>query len=117
MTATRRRLLAVIVSLVCAAGSLPAQEKACDRNCLKGLAHQVLVSMTKHDSAVLPLARWYILTENNRPIAPKMSVLWRTITSFKEPAAGQYVMDVPAGQVFVMATVLEGTMPSLLWAG
>ena len=71
--------------------------------------------MTKHDPAVLPLARWYILTENNRPIAPKMSVLWRTITGFKEPAAGQYVIDVSAGQVFVMATVMEGTMPSLLW--
>jgi hypothetical protein len=114
-TAARRRLLAVIVALVCAAGPLAAQEKACDRNCLKGLAHQVLVSMTKHDPAVLPLARWYILTENNRPIAPKMSVLWRTITGFTEPAAGQYVIDVAAGQVFVIATVKEGTMPSLLW--
>jgi hypothetical protein len=114
-TATRRRFTAVIVSLICAAGPLAAQEKACDRNCLKGLAHQVLVSMTKHDPAVLPLARWYILTENNRPIAPKMSVLWRTITGFTEPAPGQYVIDVAAGQVFVIATVKEGTMPSLLW--
>jgi hypothetical protein len=107
-------LLAVAVSLVCAA-SLAAQDKACDRNCLKGLAHQVLVSMTKHDPAVLPLARWYILTENSRPIAPKMSVLWRTVTGFKEPTAGQYAIDVPAGQVFVIATVLEGSMPSLFW--
>jgi hypothetical protein len=110
-----RWFLAGIVSLVCVAGPLAAQEGACDRNCLKGLAHQVLVSMAKHDPAVLPLARWYILTENNRPIAPKMSVLWRTITGFTEPAAGQYAIDVPAGQVFVIAQVKEGTMPSLLW--
>ena len=112
-TAARRRLLAVIVSLVCAAGPLAAQQKACDRNCLKGLAHQVLVSMAKHDATVLPLARWSSSRKTTGPW--QMSVLWRTITGFTEPAAGQYVIDVAAGQVIVIATVKEGTMPSLLW--
>jgi hypothetical protein len=105
----------VALIAVCAVAPVEAQDQACDRSCLKDLAHQVLVSMAKHDASTLPLARWYILTENNRPSAPRMTALWRTITEFKEPAANQYIIDVPAGQVFVIVEVIEGNLPSLLW--
>ena len=108
-----RWFLAVALIAVCVAGPVKAQDKVCDRSCLKNLAHQVLVSMTKHDASVLPLARWYTVTENNRPSAPGMTSFWRTITDIQEPV--QYIIDTPNGQVFVIAGVLEGKMPDLLW--
>ncbi|MFT4190634.1 MAG: hypothetical protein QM617_03800 [Comamonas sp.] len=85
-----------------------AAPQACDRACLQELAHEVLVSMKNHKPGDLPLARFYRLTENGAPMAPIMSSLWRNVTDFKDPGPGQYVIDVAAGQVFVVAHVYEG---------
>ena len=86
-----------------------------DRNSLKALARLLLVSMTRHDPSILPLALSYAMTKNNCPSAPGMSELWRTITGFKEPEDFQYVIDAPADQVFVVAEVEEGGAPNLFW--
>jgi hypothetical protein len=85
-----------------------AQQTECNRECLIDISRQVLVSMKQKDSSHLPLARWYAFTENGAPSAPGMSSLWRTVTDFKNPGMGQFVVDPKTGQVFVVAEVLEG---------
>ena len=86
-----------------------------DRNSLKELAHLLLVSMAEHDPSLLPLARLYAMTRNNCPSSPRQADLWRTVTGFKEPADFQYLIDVPANQVLIIAEVEEGGMPNLFW--
>ncbi|RLM17002.1 hypothetical protein BIY28_22200 [Brenneria goodwinii] len=94
-----------------------ATERAgdCDRNCLKDIALNMLTSMKNHQSESLPLARHYLLTENGTPVSPVMSTLWRTVTDFKTPGAGQYVIDPKTGQIFVIAEVSEGGSPSVFY--
>jgi hypothetical protein len=101
------------VYLPYATHATPAQDTTCDRACLKDLAHQVLVSMTKHDAGSLPLARWYAATENGSPAAPGMLSLWRTVTRFRDP--DQYVLDPSSGQVFFLAEIFEGDSPAVFF--
>ncbi|NDL62082.1 hypothetical protein [Acerihabitans arboris] len=95
-----------------AAGEQPG---GCDRNCLQDIALQVLTSMKQHKSESLPLARNYRLTENGTPVSPVMSTLWRSVTDFKTPGTGQYVIDPGTGQIFVIAEVSEGDSPSVFY--
>lgn len=80
----------------------------CDRQCMVDISTQVLQSMKDKSSQHLPLARWYAFTENGAPSAPGMSSLWRTVTDFRKPGMGQYVVDPATGQIFVVAELLEG---------
>lgn len=96
-------------------GNTWAADQACDRQCLIDISNQVLVSMKNRDSAQLPLARWYGFTENGSPSAPGMSSLWRTVTDFKRPGTGQYVVDPSTGQIFVVAELFEGTSSAVFF--
>ncbi|WP_221800913.1 hypothetical protein [Oceanobacter mangrovi] len=102
-------------SLMLLGNTALAADKNCDRACLKEMAQKTLVSMTKHSREGLPLGRWYSFTENGAPAAPEMTSLWRSVTRFTEPGAGQYAIDPKTGQVFVVAEVFEGEMPSIVF--
>jgi len=92
-----------------------ATEVHCNRLCLKQMVDQVLVSTEKHDPSILPVADRYRLTVNNMPSSLSMAVPWRTISSFKAVAPGNYVIDTERQEVFFVSTVVEGSLPSLLW--
>jgi hypothetical protein len=62
-----RRLSAVLVTLVLAAGLSAAQEKitgSCDRACLEGMVNQYLAAMVAHDASKAPFAKNAVFTEN-----------------------------------------------------
>jgi hypothetical protein len=103
-----------VMSVLCALGvSVQAQGETCDRSCLKALVNQVLDSMGKHDTTVLPMATTYRLTVGNAPSGLSMATPWRTVSSYRQPV--QYVVDTPRQEVFFIATVIEGNLPSLLF--
>jgi len=91
-----------------------AENKACDRACLKSIAESLPKSMASRDPSSLPLSKSYAATENSQASSLNMMSLWRTVTGLKQ--AGQYVIDAKSGQVFFTAVLDEGGMPSLLMA-
>ncbi len=107
----------VMLAAIAVAGTerpaVAAEDGACDRACLKSMATQVLSSMVKHDGDALPLARWYVATENGSPAAPGMMSLWRTVTRFRNP--DQYVIDPASGQIFFLAEIFEGESPDVFF--
>lgn len=111
----RIALLMGLLALLPAASPTLAKETLCDRQCMKDMVSQTLVSMTKHDPSGLPIAKKYQLTVNNIPSGLSMATPWRTVTGLKKPETTQYVIDTPRQEVFFIATVQEGEMPSLLW--
>lgn len=102
---------AVIFNLIMLSAQVFAENKSCDRACMKGFADQVLKSMIDHNPSVLPLAKSYTATENSQPSSLNMMSLWRTITSVKQ--IGQYIIDSQSGQIFFTAVVDESGMPSI----
>jgi hypothetical protein len=93
----------------------PAPPIACDRRCLIGIADRVLASMTRHDAAAIPLARFYAYTENGGPSAPGLSSLWRSVTQVVRSESDPYMVDPETGQVFMVFEVHEGAQPAALW--
>jgi hypothetical protein len=83
-----------------------------NRACLSGLADKVVASMVAHDATKLPLAKVYAATENSAPSPPGMMVLWRTATAAK---GKYYVIDPVSEQVFLIATISEGSNDTLLY--
>lgn len=94
-------------------GAVQAPGDTCDRACLKGLVSQVLDSMGKHDTTVLPMATTYRLTVDNAPTGLAMATPWRTVSGYQQSV--QYVVDTPRQEIFFIATVIEGNLPSLLF--
>ena len=96
--------------------SLPAaalaQEGACDRSCLSGLADKLLASIVAHDPFLLPRTREYAATENDVPAALGMMTLWRTAAATKYR---YYIIDPQSGQVFLISTISEGPSDTLLF--
>jgi hypothetical protein len=88
-----------------------ADDKPCDRACMKEFADQVLKSMVAHNPSILPLAKSYAATENSQPSSLNMMSLWRTVTGIKQ--TGQYIIDSQSGQIFFTAVVDESGMPSI----
>jgi hypothetical protein len=104
-------IFAVTFSMAMLSALAFADDKPCDRACMKGFADQVLKSMVAHNPSVLPLAKSYAATENSEPAALAMMSLWRTVTGIKQ--TGQYVIDTQSGQIFFTAVIDESGMPSI----
>ena len=100
-----------------AAAVIPQSQaaSACDRSCLREIAIGVLDSMQAKDASRLPLARHYAMTENGAPVSPVMASLWRTVTGYRKPGDGQWVIDPASGQVFVVAHIEEGPSPAVFF--
>jgi hypothetical protein len=81
---------------------------------MKEYADLLLSSMVAHDPSSLPLADRYAATENSVAGSLNMMSAWRTVTGVNQ--VGQYVIDKPAGQVFVTANIDEGGSPTMFWA-
>ncbi len=92
--------------------SAQAQAANCNRNCLGAMADQVLASIVAHKPASLPLSTEYAATENNQPAALPMMTLWNTMTAVK---AKYYVVDPVSEQLFLIATLAEGSHNVLLF--
>jgi hypothetical protein len=69
--------------------------------------------MIAHDPTLLPLADSYEATENSHPSALSIMNCWRTITGIN--CVGQCMIDKPAGQILVTASVDESGMPSVFY--
>lgn len=89
-----------------------AQVRPCERACIAGIGEKVLTSITRHDAGLLPLSPEYRATQNNVPQAVSMMNIWRTISSIKDK---YFVIDTTARQMFIVATVTEGQVDSLLY--
>jgi hypothetical protein len=75
-----RKLLAVSVILLLAAGTAAAQGKnsgACDRACLEGMVNQYLSAMVAHDPSKAPFAKNLKFTENAVKLPPTEGLLLR----------------------------------------
>lgn len=91
--------------------AVAAQKTDCDRNCLRGIADQVLKSMTDHDPSKLAVTVPYVATENGKASILPMMSLWRTPTSISDKR--QYALDPDSGQIFVAGVLQEGGSPSI----
>ncbi len=81
---------------------------------LKAYADLLLESMVARDPGRLPLADRYAATENSVAGSLNMMSGWRTVSGVKR--VGQYIVDEPAGQVFVTACLDEGGSSTAFWA-
>jgi hypothetical protein len=109
-----RKLLAVSVILLLAAGTAAAQGKnsgACDRACLEGMVNQYLSAMVAHDPSKAPFAKNLKFTENAVKLPPTEG-LWFTSTGLGDFKF--YVSDLKAGQVGFVGVVKEHDKPVLL---
>jgi hypothetical protein len=94
-------LPAIVVAQAPPPASPPAAIAAnCDRACLVGVANTYLVALVKHDASSLPLAADFRNVENATVKSPGEG-LWKLAQGIR--AQRQYVADVPAGEVGVMA--------------
>jgi hypothetical protein len=84
----------------------------CDRACLRGMADALLASIAAHDPSRLPLSTTYLATLDGVPAALPMMSLWRTVGGFD---GRFYVIDPVSEQVFLIATLKEGSESSLLF--
>lgn len=92
--------------------SLASAQTHCDRACMTALGDRLLTSITRHDVGMLPLSSEYTATLNNVPQALPMMNIWRTITGVKSK---YFVIDTQSQQLFLIATVSEGAVDSMLY--
>ncbi|MCF0229218.1 MAG: hypothetical protein HUJ76_05935, partial [Parasporobacterium sp.] len=69
-------------------------------------------SIEKKDPSILPMAHWYLSTEDDRPCAVCHMATWRLIT--KVNYVGVKVFDEEAGSIYAMLNVTESDKPVLL---
>jgi hypothetical protein len=92
--------------------SASAQTRACDRTCMETVGERVLTSITRHDAGMLPFSPEYKATQNNVPQAASMMNIWRTISGVKDK---YFAIDTHSRQMFIVATVTEGSVDSMLY--
>ncbi len=83
----------------------------CDRNCLNGIAENVLAALVAHDPKRVAWADSVKFTENNVPL-PIGDGIWGTITGLGTYKL--YVADEKSGEVGFFGQVLEPGFPSLM---
>jgi hypothetical protein len=107
-----RRLTAAILGALTLAAAAPAAAQSCDRACLSDLADRYVAALMKRDPSGLPFATGAKFTENTARLKVGEG-LWLGASAdslaFKYP-----VIDVPAGQVGLMAFMKEHGRPIIL---
>ncbi len=109
-----RRLSAIAIILILAAGILAAQGKkpaSCDRACLEGTVNQYLNAMVAHNASKAPFAKTLKFTENAVKLPPTEG-LWFTSTGLGNYKF--YVSDPQEGQVGFVGIVKEHDKPVIL---
>jgi hypothetical protein len=92
---------------------LPAQAKTCEATCLRAMADQYLLALTKHDAQRLPLASHVKFTENGQ-ILLLTEGLWKDATS----AGGfrEYFADASTGNALFIGVLDASGAPAILAA-
>ncbi len=112
-----------MVALVSLAGSAlvgpTAWARSCDDSCLKGILHQYLDQLPKHDAGPLAVSAQLNARENTEPVKLGDGS-WKTITAvlpgleFADPVAGQVIYaggvrrDGALGTMFLRLKVVDG---------
>jgi hypothetical protein len=105
-------LLSVSALVPVAQASTATAQRACDRTCMSALANTLIASMVAHRPQDVPLTEYYKATNNGVPASIAFMDFWRTLS---RAGAHQYYIDTVSNQMFVMVSVFEGAVPSLLW--
>ncbi|KAJ5118312.1 uncharacterized protein N7443_007241 [Penicillium atrosanguineum] len=78
----------------------------CPRQCMTDIVTEILDSMVAHNPYTLPMASFYVATENSHPAALGMMTLWRTVTKAGPPSL--LAIDTKKGSAYFALDISEG---------
>lgn len=105
-------LMASSVLAASGANAPPPTSSACDRECLRGMATQVLYALVDHDTSKLPVTADLRVTEDGIEKSLAKVGLVNTVTKLR--GYRQDIIDVRAGQSIAGVLVEEAGAPVLL---